>query len=242
VRSGRRRWRRALATLAAVFVTLAAIVGTQPLWAFDVLAWATPHILWRVETRERLVALSFDDGPAPDHTPQVLEILSRHGAHATFFLIGQRAAAYPDFVDRIRAEGHEVGNHYLTIRSTMRASDEEFEASLLRTEQVLRLEGPIKLFRPPGGRIRPSQLRLAEEHGYRVVLGSAHPYDPLHPPPAYIRWLITKNLAPGVIVILHDGIADPSRMMAPLDSILTAGEREGFRFVTIGALLRARAG
>jgi peptidoglycan/xylan/chitin deacetylase (PgdA/CDA1 family) len=214
------------------------VVGTQPLWAFDVLAWATPRIVWRIQTTERVVALSFDDGPAPDHTPRVLDILSAHRVHATFFLIGDRAVAHPEVVRRLRSEGHEVGNHYFTIHSTVGASDSDFLANLERTEEVLGLHGPGKLFRPPGGRIRSSQLRLAEERGYRVILGSAYPYDPAHPPPAYIRWLVTKNLAPGVIIILHDGIRDPSRMVAALDSILTAGERRGFRFVTIGDLLR----
>ena len=215
------------------------VIATQPLWAFDALAWAMPRILWRVETTEPLVALSFDDGPAPDHTPEVLEILSKHGAHATFFLIGDRAVAHPELLDRLRREGHEVANHYLTKRSTLGAGDDYFQANLMRTEEVLGLQGPLKLFRPPGGLIRPSHRRLAEERGYRVVLGSAYPYDGSGMPSSYIRWLVTKNLAPGVIVILHDGIANPSRTIAALDSILQAGERKGLRFVTVGALLRA---
>jgi peptidoglycan-N-acetylglucosamine deacetylase len=238
--SRRRIIRLTFVVVGGLLAAMAAVIATQPLWAFDLLGWAMPHILWRVETKDRLVALSFDDGPAPDHTPQVIEILSRHGAHATFFLIGDRAVVHPDLVGRLRREGHEVGNHYFTIRSTVRASDQEFLANLLRTEEVLGLEGPIKLFRPPGGRIRPSQRRLAEERGYRVVLGSAYPYDGARPPSAYIRWLVTKNLAPGVIIILHDGIADPSRMITALDSILDAGERQGIRFVTVGALLGAK--
>jgi peptidoglycan/xylan/chitin deacetylase (PgdA/CDA1 family) len=215
------------------------VIATQPLWAFDLLAWAMPRILWRVETKEPLVALSFDDGPAPDHTPEVLDILSKHGAHATFFLIGDHATAHPELVSRLRREGHEVANHYLTIHSTLRASDDDFAANLMRTEAILGLEGPIKLFRPPGGLLRPSQRRLAEERGYRVVLGSAYPYDGSSLPSSYIRWLVTKNLAPGVIIILHDGIANPTRTIAALDSILSAGERKGVRFVTVGALLRA---
>ncbi len=236
----RRLIRRAIVLLGGVLVaSTAAVIATQPLWAFVLLGWAMPRILWRVETKQPLVAVSFEDGPAPDHTPQVLEILARHGAHATFFLIGDRAVAHPDLVGRLRREGHEVGNHYFTIRSTVGASDEEFLANLTRTEEILGLEGPIKLFRPPGGRIRPSQRRLAEERGYRVVLGSAYPYDGSRTPSAYIQWLVTKNLAPGVIVILHDGIADPSRMITVLDSILSAGEHKGMRFVTVGALLRA---
>ena len=233
-----RRWfRRAALVLGGLLVGLAAIVVVQPLWAIDVLAWANPRIVWRVQTEQPLVALSFDDGPAPDHTPQVLEILARHHAHATFFLIGDRAARYPQLVARLRAEGHEVGNHYIGLRHVIGASDTEFLADLTRTERILGLEGPRKLFRPPGGRIRAAQIDLVEARGYRVVLGSAYPYDGAHPPPAYIRWLITKNLTPGVITILHDGIADPSRMIEALDAILAAGEGKGLRFVTVGALL-----
>lgn len=235
----RRLVRLSLLGLASLSLVGAMVVVTQPLWAFDVLAWAMPRIIWRVDTKEPLVALTFDDGPAPDHTPQVLEILARHRAHATFFLIGDRAAAHPQLVGRLRAEGHEIGNHYLTIRSTLSATNREFLANLTRTDEILGLSGSPKLFRPPGGRIRSSQRRIAEARGYRVVLGSAYPYDPAHPPVGYIRWLVSKNLAPGVIVILHDGIADPSRMLAALDSILTAGERKGLRFVTVGDLLRA---
>ncbi|MBI1894513.1 MAG: polysaccharide deacetylase family protein, partial [Candidatus Rokubacteria bacterium] len=72
-----------------------------------------PGLVWRVPTADPLVALSFDDGPHPTYTPQVLAILARHDAHATFFLIGERAAANPHLVARIRAGHHEVGNHYL---------------------------------------------------------------------------------------------------------------------------------
>jgi peptidoglycan/xylan/chitin deacetylase (PgdA/CDA1 family) len=190
-----------------------------------------PRILWRVDIEAPMVALSFDDGPAPDHTPQVLEVLSRHGAHATFFLIGDRAAAYPDLVGRLRSEGHEIGNHYFTIRSTVRATDDEFVANLMRTEEVLGLHGPLKLFRPPGGRIPSGTPAAGRGARLSVVLGSAYPYDGSRFPSAYIQWLVTKNLEPGVIVILHDGIADPSRMMTVLDSILSAGDRKGLRFV-----------
>jgi peptidoglycan-N-acetylglucosamine deacetylase len=142
-------------------------------------------------------------------------------------------------VSRLRAAGHEIGNHAYTLRSTMGASDEAFAGNLLRTEAVLGLDGPVKLFRPPGGKIRPRQLAVLERLGYRCVLGSAYPYDGGHPPAAYIEWLITKNLAPGVVVILHDGIPDPSRSVQALDPILQAGRAKGLRFVTVGELLQA---
>jgi peptidoglycan/xylan/chitin deacetylase (PgdA/CDA1 family) len=218
-------------------VLAASSLLVQPAWLPGVLARVYPDILWRVETARPRVALTFDDGPALDHTPIVLRTLARHGAHATFFMVGDRATAAPELLKAVREAGHEIGNHYYTIRSTLRASDQEFEANLVRTESILSLTSSPKLYRPPGGLIRSSQLAIVRKHGYRCVMGSAYPFDPSHPSPAYIRWLVTKNLTPGAIVILHDGIADPSRMLAVLDDILRAGEEKGLEFVTVGELL-----
>jgi peptidoglycan/xylan/chitin deacetylase (PgdA/CDA1 family) len=213
---------------------------TEPIALFGVLQWATPDIVWRVPISEPLVALSFDDGPHPVHTPQVLALLAQHDAHATFFLIGQRARGHPEVVRAIKAGGHEVGNHYYTLRSTLRRTDRQFADELKRTGDALHLEGPVKLFRPPGGRIRSRQLDEAIRQGYTCVLGSAYPFDGAHPPAAYIRWVVSKNLAPGTIVILHDGIADPSRSIEALPGILEAGRRKGLRFVSVGTLLASR--
>jgi peptidoglycan-N-acetylglucosamine deacetylase len=235
LRPAARRFRRLAAAAGGLLALVLIVAAVQPLWAFALLARASPRILWRAETAQPLVGLTFDDGPSPEHTPRVLERLARHQARATFFLIGERAAAHPGVVATLRAGGHEVGNHTFSIRSTLGATDAEFVDNLLRTERVLQLRGPGKLFRPPGGKIRPAQLALLERHGYRCVLGSAYPYD-AKAPAGYIRWLITKNLAPGVIVILHDGIADPSRMFEVLDDILLAGRDKGLRFVPVGEL------
>jgi peptidoglycan/xylan/chitin deacetylase (PgdA/CDA1 family) len=240
--SPRPRWRRAwrvLLAASAVFACAAFVVVCQPLFAYNALARLFPRFLWRVPTQAPLVALTFDDGPAPDHTPRVLEILARYDAHATFFLIGSRMERHPETVALIRAGGHEVGNHSYTLRSALRQTDDEFARDLRRTGDLLALEGPFKPFRPPGGRIRGSQLDGVLREGYTPVLGSAYPFDGQHPPAAYIRWLISKNLAPGTIVILHDGIADPSRSIAALPGILEAGRRRGLRFVSVGTLVRS---
>jgi len=220
-----------------LLAALLIVFWTEPLGAFRALEWLTPQVLWRVETREPLVALSFDDGPDPVHTGRVLDILAQHGAQATFFLIGSRAERHPELVGRIKAAGHEVGNHCFTDGTTLGASSTEFVESLLRTERAAGLQGDPKLFRPPGGLAWPHHLRQAREQGYRVVLGSAYPHDPSHPPVAYIEWLVEKNLVPGAIVILHDGIADPSRTLEALPRILAAGKDRGLRFVSVGVLL-----
>src|SRR5882762_9247486 len=199
----------------------------------------TPNLTYRIRTRHPVVAFSFDDGPHPIFTPHVLEILLQYNAHATFFLIGERALRHPDLIARIKSAGHEIGNHYFTDGSLLLHSDAEFVRNLEQTEKALGIPPGPKFFRPPGGVARPSQLRLAQSHGYQCVLGSAYPHDPLHPPAWYIRWLVTKNLAPGAIVILHDGISNPTRTLQALPQILTAAHYKGLRFVSIAALKAA---
>jgi peptidoglycan/xylan/chitin deacetylase (PgdA/CDA1 family) len=229
-----------LAAVAALAAAGAFLYLVEPLALFGVLETLTPAIVYRVETDAPLVALSFDDGPHPAFTPQVLEILQRHDARATFFLIGERALRHPEWVARIKAAGHQVGNHHFTNGTTLGQSEAAFIVDLERTEAAAGITGPQKLFRPPGGVAWPRQLRLARERGYTCVLGSAYPHDPAHPPVWYIRWLTEKNLAPGAIVILHDGISDPTRSIEALPHILAAGHQRGLRFVSIGTLMGAR--
>ena len=211
----------------------------QPLAALSVFERLTPNVIYRVQVDLPLVALSFDDGPHPTFTPQVLDILQRHGAKATFFLIGERALRYPELVTRIKGAGHQVGNHYYKNVPTFGHSDSEFLRYLQQTEKAIGLTEEPKLFRAPWGVAWPRQLRLARAQGYAYTLGSAYPNDPMHPPVWYITWLIEKNLAPGTIVILHDGISDPTRSIQALPQILRVGRQRGIRFVSIGELLLA---
>ncbi|OLC98226.1 MAG: hypothetical protein DMG35_16695 [Acidobacteria bacterium] len=227
-----------LLTAIALFGVGLVVFWVEPLGVLSVLERLTPNVTYRVRTDRPLVALSFDDGPHPTFTPQVLEILQRHDAKTTFFLIGERALRHPDMVSRIKAAGHEVGNHYFMNGPALHHSDADFVGYLEQTERAIGIAAGAKLFRPPGGVAWPGQLRLARARGYECVLGCAYPHDPMHPPVWYIRWLIGKNLVPGAIVILHDGIRDPSRSIQALPQILTAGSKRGLRFVSIGALLR----
>jgi peptidoglycan/xylan/chitin deacetylase (PgdA/CDA1 family) len=221
-----------------LFIAAQLVFWTEPPVALTLLERLTPRLLYRVKTDRSLVALSFDDGPDPTFTPQVLDILQRYGAKATFFLIGERALRHPEIVARIKGAGHEVGNHYFMDGSTLGHSGVDFLGYLDRTERAVGIAGPPKLFRPPGGLAWPGQLKLAQSRGYVCVLGSAYPHDPAQPPVWYIRWLTIKNLAPGAIVILHDGISDPTRGIAALPDILSAGRAKGLQFVSVGTLMR----
>jgi peptidoglycan-N-acetylglucosamine deacetylase len=218
------------------------IFWAQPLFVLGALERLTPRLLYRVRTDHKLVALSFDDGPVPIFTPQVLDILQSHNAKATFFLIGERAARNPELVARIKSAGHEVGNHYSRNGLILFDSDREFLRNLERAESAVGLSdrsaSGTKLFRPPAGWARPRQVQLARQRGYITALGDAYPHDPMRPPVWYIRWLVQKNLAPGTIIILHDGISSPTRTIKALPGILAEGCRRGFSFVSIGELIK----
>ena len=233
-----------LAVVTALVLGLLLMMGlcvflAEPLWFLPLLERATPGIVYRVRTKEPMVGLSFDDGPHTRFTPQVLEALSGYGAKATFFLIGEWALREPELVARIRAEGHEIGNHCWRNGTILGHSDAKFVEMLGETERAIAPGRKPGLFRPPGGVAWPRQLRLARERGYTCVLGCAYPHDPMRPPVWYMRWLMEKNLRPGTIVILHDGIRDARKSVEVLPQILEAGKRRGLRFVTIGELMRA---
>jgi peptidoglycan/xylan/chitin deacetylase (PgdA/CDA1 family) len=195
-------------------------------------------IVWKVETTQPLAALTFDDGPDPVYTPQVLDLLGHYDAKATFFLVGRRARARPDLLARIRAEGHEVANHTETHGRTLWQRESRFEEELLEGEKTLGLAAARpKLFRPPGIWLRPSQQAAAGRHGYLTVLGSAYAYDPYRPPTDYIEWVINKNLRPGAIVVLHDAGGDRTNTVSALPAILRAAKEKGLRMVTVSDLL-----
>jgi peptidoglycan-N-acetylglucosamine deacetylase len=226
---------------AALFAMGFLVFWVQPLAVLSAVERLTPNVTYRVRTDRPVVALSFDDGPDPTFTLQVLEILRRHDAKATFFLIGERAVRHPDVVFQIKAAGHEVGNHYFKNGPTLGHSDAEFIGYLEQTEKAIGITTGPKLFRPPGGMAWPKQLRLAQAHGYKCVLGCAYPHDPMRPPVWYMKWLIGKNLVAGAIVILHDGISDPTRSIKALPHILTMGRNKGLCLLSIGALVREAA-
>src|SRR6266436_6295228 len=130
----------------------------EPLSVLSALERFTPNIIYRVRTHRPVVALSFDDGPHPIFTLEVLEILHRHDAKATFFLIGERAVRHPEVVSQIKAAGHEVGNHYFRNEPTLGHSDADFVDYLEQTEKAIGIVAGPKLFRPPAGGRGPRQL------------------------------------------------------------------------------------
>jgi peptidoglycan-N-acetylglucosamine deacetylase len=180
----------------------------------------------------RSLALTFDDGPDPAHTPAVLDRLRAHGVRATFFVVGGKAEAHPALVSRIAAEGHELGHHSWTHAPPQETSALSLLAEARRTAELLeRIAGRRpSLFRPPHGKLTAGKLLGLWGLGQTVVLWNRDPkdfargaVDPIR------RWFESEPLAGGDILLLHDVHAH----VAPaLDALVERAARLGLRFST----------
>lgn len=209
----------------------------QPFLVVRLVARFFSQVLWFSSTTRRLIALTFDDGPDPQYTPQVLRTLASPRVRATFFLIGANALRHPDLVNEIHAGGHLIANHLFVDRNALFLSAAEVEDSLLKTEEILGLQGNSKWVRPPGAVFRPSFLAVARKHDYRVVLGSAYTSDTRRPPARYISWAMNRMTRPGAVLVLHDSGGDRSRTVAALPEIIDHAHAQGYTFVTLDELL-----
>jgi peptidoglycan/xylan/chitin deacetylase (PgdA/CDA1 family) len=198
-------------------------------------------VTFRAAPSSPVVALTIDDGPTEEWTPQVLRILRRRGAHATFFVVGQRALAAPGLVLRAAAAGHELANH-TWAHSDLTQHGESFDrASLDRTHALLThlTRREPTLCRPPYGRIDSVGLAVCAGLGYGVALWSEHVTG------SNARGDVDAALrraSPGSIVLAHDGGSEPNgSLMQQLDRLIAAMTDAGYQFVTVTELLRAPA-
>ncbi|GAA4565842.1 glycosyltransferase [Micromonospora coerulea] len=196
----------------------------------------------------RTVALTFDDGPDPRWTPQVLDVLRRHHAHATFFVVGARVDEHPELVRRILAEGHEIGSHTfthadLTAVPSWRA---RFELAWTRSAIAGATGREVTLLRPPFSSTTASltdaqyqALRAAAGTGHVAVLADRDPKDWQRPGvPAIVRAASPPSGA-GAVVLMHDGGGDRAQTVAALDQLLPRLTGEGYRFTTVSAAISA---
>lgn len=196
------------------------------------------------------VALTFDDGPDPAVTPQVLDVLARHRAHATFFVIGKALAAQPDLARRMLAEGHAIGHH-----SWQHSRWQNFRLfrwqlrELERGEQALAaLQGDRRplLYRPPVGLKRPELARAVWQRGLTLVAWSLHSRDTFARDPVRIARRVLGKIRAGDIVLLHDGHDLGGRRRAhcveAVRLILDGLQARGERCVTVAELLQISRG
>jgi len=205
------------------------------------LALANPEVLFEVDTERRAVALTLDDGPHSEVTPRILDLLAEHEAHATFFLIGDRVEGNEDLMARMRAEGHELGNHLAHDEASIALSPESFEQKLVWSDSLINrseLSGKDegKWFRPGSGWFNRRMVRQVAAHGYRIALGSVYPHDLMMRSPGLITSFILGRVDPGSVLILHDGDADADRTIRVLERVLPALKMRGFEILTLSEL------
>ena len=201
-----------------------------------------------VSTTEPLVALTFDDGPDPATTPRVLSLLDRYDAKATFFMVGERAAAHPDLVETVRERGHAIGNHTWSHTSLRFARPSEGYRQVRRCKQVLP-SSHARLLRPPWGQQSLTSRLIAALLGYQVVLWTDHARDWAEKNAQCIQNKLMQAARPGSIFLLHDAIfkspnSGPLLNRSPMINGLAAfldAENENYDFVTLPVLLKSSA-
>jgi peptidoglycan/xylan/chitin deacetylase (PgdA/CDA1 family) len=194
-----------------------------------------------VPIRQKVIALTFDDGPNPLYTPQILRLLKQNDVKATFFLVGARAEKNPGIVKEIVAEGHAIGNHTYTHPHNITADNPlQMDEEIKKCDAALRRITHLRptLFRPPLGRTDPQELRLAQHDGYRTVLWTVCGDHHDAPTPQLMAQRILQRVRPGAILLLHDG-SPPDRSMDVTATSLLLPQllKQGYRFVTLPELL-----
>lgn len=196
--------------------------------------------------RDRLeVALTFDDGPLRPYTTQLLDVLERYQAPATFFCVGMNAAAGAEDLVRMREQGHRVANHTWShpflpelTRAQVRAQVE------LTAERLARVSGsaPPTLVRPPYGARTPEVMDWLGEIGSRIALWDVAPDDWAMPGADVIAARVLEQVSPGSVILLHDGGGDRSQTVAALPAIIEGLLAGGYRIVLVDDLVPVPAG
>ena len=200
---------------------------------------ASHNKLMRGPRSGRYIALTFDDGPHPNYTPRILEILRRYDVKATFFVVGMMAERYPKLVKAELGGGHDVGNHtYHHVNLNM--TPPAYVATEIKAcGEVLAAIGgkPPHLFRPPGGDYNDHVAEVSDALGYQMILWTDDPGDYASPGEDIIEQRILDAATPGGIILIHDGIQQTVDMLPRLIKEL---RRQGYEFITIDEMLRQK--
>lgn len=211
------------------------------LFQAPLLTAAAPPIVYQYASKSgrAQVALTFDDGPHPRYTGEILDILKEFGVVATFFVVGENAQFYPELVRRAVEEGHEIGNHSENHYHVANMSQEALSAdidSCNRALEEITGQRPT-LFRPPEGVCNDFVREICQRNQMTIVMWSVDTRDWAHTPVVEIYKNVQKNVKNGSIVLMHDFIGQKSPTPAALRRIIPMLRELGYEFVTVSQLL-----
>ncbi|NWO14952.1 polysaccharide deacetylase family protein [Virgibacillus sp.] len=195
-------------------------------------------VIWEGYTDEKVVALTFDDGPNPKYTPLILDILDKFNAKATFFVTGSNAKKYPYLIYRQHLENHEIGNH--TFNHDYRTKNLKEELKKTATIIYETTGTSPTNFRPPEGVYNDEIVTIASEQGYTVVLWSwdQDPKDWDRPGVDEIVNHVTSNISPGDIILLHDSGGNRSQTVEALPKILEFLDENEYKTITVSEMIQ----
>ena len=234
-------WKRKRLTIPlGSFLFLMAFAGgmfsCQPKFLLHELADLNPEVLFYVETEQKALALTIDDAPSRELSPAVLDLLEKHNIKATFFIIGNQVSGNEDLIARMKADGHELGNHLVADVPSISLSDEEFRENLLAVEKLIGPLGPTKWCRPASGWFTSDMVEIAADLGYRLCLGSLYPFDNQVRNAALLHQAVMARVSPGAVLILHEGGSKRDYVLPLLEELIPDLLDQGYSFLTVSQL------
>lgn len=188
---------------------------------------------------EKIIALTFDDGPHPKETHEILDVLDKYNVKGTFFVVGKHANWYSEPLKRASKEGHEIGNHTFSHPDISCLSSEDIKREIKECEDTLvKITGKkTTLFRPPYGSYSKDKLsEIAKESGYKIILWTTiDAKDWKNPPASQISDTIINKAQNGDIILLHD--YGTENTVKALDTIICEMIKKGYKFVTVSELI-----
>lgn len=188
-----------------------------------------PNKTWGFSRSKKAIYLTFDDGPDPLITPWVLDLLEEFEVKATFFCVGENVLKHPEIVERIKLEGHAIGNHSMDHKKGTKCSKEEYLASVYSAQKII----DSRLFRPPYGRIKLNQT-YALKKDFELIMWSwlSYDFDPLVSIERIIQ-SAQKDIKAGDILVFHDNPKSMERLKEMLPSIIKDLKKKNLEFKII---------
>lgn len=200
-------------------------------------------VIKRAAIKDKVIALTFDDGPDPRYTPNLLDVLKRNDVKCTFFVLAENAKKYPDIIKRIESEGHYIGLHSLRHANAIFSLPYKTRKNLSEALNIMDGLGiKIEFFRPPWGIFNPLTYHYAKANNLKIILWSIHALD-------WSRWVtedyiknkLINNVKSGDIILLHDGRGSrnsPAKTISSLKIVLPVLKRKGYQFILVSDLLK----
>lgn len=216
-------------------------------WVWYLRGYGKPIILGnaisRIKTSQKVIALTYDDGPNPPYTDEILNVLKANKVKATFFLVGNQLQKHPDYVQKISNQGHELGNHSWSHSLLMFKKPSTIRKEIVKTDHLIHELGYAKDIpvRAPYGTGALTLYLIIRSLGKQQISFDIIPHDWSNPGVKIMVDRVLRNVQPGAIILLHDGGGNRSQTIEATKQIISALHDQGYRFVTISELLAMRS-